>query len=54
MKEQILKVRNLRVKLGGDQVIRDLSFEVNKRETVVVSAMVWEERLLDGSAQAIL
>jgi len=36
MMEEILKVRKLCVELGGEQVIRDLNFEVNKRETVVI------------------
>ena len=36
MKEQVLKVRNLCVELGGEQIIRDLSFEVNEKETMVI------------------
>ena len=36
MKEEILNVSNLCVELGGEQVIKDLSFGVNKRETVVI------------------
>ena len=36
MKEQILKVRNLNVELDGEQIIKDLSFEVNQKETVVI------------------
>jgi zinc transport system ATP-binding protein len=36
LKEQILKVRNLNVELDGEQIIKDLSFEVNQKETVVI------------------
>lgn len=36
MNNQILKVRHLSVELGGEQILRDLSFDVNSKETMII------------------
>lgn len=36
MPKKILKVKNLNVKLNGEEIIKDLSFEVNEREILII------------------
>lgn len=36
MRKEILKVRNLNVELGGEEIIKDLSFEVKEREVLII------------------
>jgi zinc transport system ATP-binding protein len=36
MKKQILKVENLSVELGGEQIIKNLNFDVSEREVLVI------------------